>query len=358
MTRTGASGAPGRAGVVGTGLIGGSIGLALRQRGWHVTGWDLDRARLDRAGELGAIDEAAYPSDVDITFVATPVSSVVEQARLALEASTLVTDVAGVKERIVRELADPRFVGGHPMAGSEQLGVDGADANLFEGSTWVLTPTEATDAGAFTRVRDVVTSLGANAVAVSPPDHDLLVAVVSHVPHLTAAALMTLASEGADEHAALLRMAAGGFRDMTRIAAGHPAIWPDICSANRGAIISTLDRLIDSLTSVRKLVDSDDRDGILGLLQSAHVARRNLPVRPVRPEDLVELRVPIPDRPGALAEVTTLAGELGVNIEDLTIAHSPEGAGGTMLMVVDARAADLMRGALLARGFRPSAQSL
>ena len=351
-------GAPGRAAVVGTGLIGGSIGLALRKRGWHVTGWDPDQKRLDRAAELGAIDEAGRPSGVEITFVATPVAAVVEEARAALEQSDLVTDVAGVKARIVSELAAPRFVGGHPMAGSEQLGVEGADANLFEGSTWVLTPTEATDAGAFTRVREVVTSLGANAVAVSPEDHDVLVAVVSHVPHLTAATLMTLAAEGADEHAALLRMAAGGFRDMTRIAAGHPAIWPDICAANRSAIVSTLDRLTGSLTRVRELVESDDRDAILALLESAHIARRNLPVRPVRPEDLVELRVPIPDRPGALAEVTTLAGELGVNIEDLTIAHSPEGAGGTMLMVVDARSADLMRGALLARGFRPSAQSL
>ena len=349
---------PGRAVVIGTGLIGGSLGLALRRRGWHVTGWDNDARRLERAAELGAIDDAGQGVNADITFVATPVASVVEVARPVLEAGGLVTDVAGVKERIVDELAHPRFVGGHPMAGSEQVGVGGSDANLFEGATWVLTPTEATAPEAFTAVRDIVTSLGAHVLAVSPRDHDLLVAVVSHVPHLTAAALMTLASEGADEHAALLRMAAGGFRDMTRIAAGHPAIWPDICSANRPAIVGALDRLIDSLGAVRELVDVDDRPGILSLLESAHVARRNLPVRPVRPEDLVELRVPIPDRPGALAEVTTLAGELGVNIEDLTIAHSPEGGGGTMLMVVDARAADLMRGALLARGFRPSAQPL
>ena len=358
MTSGEAPGRPGRAAVVGTGLIGGSLGLALRRRGWWVVGWDRDPARLDRAAELGVIDEPGRGEKVDITFVATPVGAVIDEARVALERSAVVTDVAGVKQSVVTGLADPRFVGGHPMAGSEQLGLDGSDANLFEGATWVLTPVETTDAEAFTRVRDVVTSLGAHAVAVSPSDHDLLVAVVSHVPHLTAATLMTLASEGADEHAALLRMAAGGFRDMTRIAAGHPAIWPEIAAANRTAIVATLDRLIDSLGSVRKLVDVEDRDGLLALLQSAHLARRNLPVRPVRPEDLVELRVPIPDRPGALAEVTTLAGELGVNIEDLTIAHSPEGAGGTMLMVVDARSADLMRGALIARGFRPSAQSL
>jgi len=269
-----------------------------------------------------------------------------------------VTDVAGVKASIVAAVDDARFLGGHPMAGSEQLGLDGAQAELFAGATWVLTPTRTTDPGAFTRVRDVLISLGANVVAVSPADHDALVAVVSHVPHLTAAALMTLAAEGAEEHAALLRLAAGGFRDMTRIAAGHPGIWPDICSANRSAILVALDRLIGSLQSVRGMVDSEEREGLLGLLESAHQARRNLPVRPMRPEDLVEMRVPIPDRPGAIAEVTTLAGELGVNIEDLAIAHSVEGEAGTLLIVVDARAADLMRGALLARGFRPSAQPL
>ena len=348
----------GRATVVGVGLIGGSLGMALRARGWRVTGRDTDAARLARALEIGAIDEAGDGRDAEITFVATPVSAVVEEARKALAAGGLVTDVASVKASIVAAVDDAHFVGGHPMAGSEQLGLDGADPNLFEGATWVLTPTETTDPGAYTRLRDVISSLGANVVAVSPLDHDGLVAVVSHVPHLTAAALMTLASEGAEEHAALLRLAAGGFRDMTRIAAGHPGIWPDICSANRTAILAALDRLMQSLAGVRSLLEADDREGLLRLLDAAHVARRNLPVRPIRPEDLVELRVPIPDRPGALAEVTTLAAELGVNIEDLAIAHSTEGRGGTMLLVVDARSADLMRGALLARGFRPSAQPL
>ena len=348
----------GRAAIVGLGLIGGSLGLALRSRGWHVTGRDVDTTRETRAREIGAIDDTGEARDADVTFIATPVGAVVEEARKALAAGGLVTDVSGVKGSIVMSVDDPHFVGGHPMAGSEQVGLDGADANLFEGATWVLTPTETTDPAGFTRLRDVLISLGANVVAVSPADHDALVAVVSHVPHLTAAALMTLASEGAEEHAALLRLAAGGFRDMTRIAAGHPGIWPDICASNRVAIVVALDRLIASLASVRELVEAEQADGLLALLEAAHVARRNLPVRPVRPEDLVELRVPVPDRPGALAEVTTLAGELGVNIEDLAIAHSAEGKGGTLLLVVDARSADLMRGALLARGFRPSAQPL
>ncbi|HZT66001.1 MAG TPA: prephenate dehydrogenase/arogenate dehydrogenase family protein [Acidimicrobiales bacterium] len=348
----------GRAAVVGTGLIGGSIGLALRARGWHVVGSDADPAVADRALALGALDEVGDAPDAEITFVATPVAAVADAARPALAAGGIVTDVGSVKASIVEAVDHPRFVGGHPMAGSEQLGVDGADAALFEGATWVLTPTADTDPDAYARLRTVLTSLGANVVAVSPADHDELVAVVSHVPHLTAAALMALAAEGATEHASLLRLAAGGFRDMTRIAAGHPGIWPDICAENREAIIEGLDRLGSSLGRLRALVDKGDREGLLELLEAAHVARRNLPAGVSRPEDLTELRVPVQDRPGALAEVTTLASELGVNIEDLTIAHTAEGKRGILLVVVDARSADLMRGALLARGFRPSAQPL
>ena len=348
--------------MVGTGLIGGSLGLALRKRGWHVTGADLVTDRVARAVEIGALDGAdsltGGADDFDLAVIATPVAEVVEAARAALGRARVVTDVAGVKESLVAAVGSARFVGGHPMAGSEQIGLDGADPDLFEGATWVLTPTPETEAAAFTAVREMATSLGAHVVAVTPADHDSLVAVVSHVPHLTAAALMTLASEGAEEHASMLRLAAGGFRDMTRIAAGHPGIWPDICATNRDAILGSLDGLIASLSRVRSLVDGGDRDGLLDLLERAHVARRNLPARLVRPEDLSELRIPIADRPGSLAEITTLAAELGVNIYDFGIAHSVEGERGTLMVVVDASHSDLMRGALLARGFRPSAQPL
>jgi prephenate dehydrogenase len=356
------SSGPGRVLLVGIGLIGGSLGLALRKRGWYVVGSDLDAVRVERALEVGALDSIDPPGgrseDYDLAIIATPVAEVVAAARDALARARVVTDVAGVKESVVAAVDSPRFVGGHPMAGSEQIGLDGADPDLFEGATWVLTPTAETETGAFASVRAMATSLGGHVVAVTPADHDSLVAVVSHVPHLTAAALMTLATQGAEEHASMLRLAAGGFRDMTRIAAGHPGIWPDICASNRDAILGSLDGLIASLSKVRSLVDEGDREGLLDLLDRAHVARRNLPARLVRPEDLSELRIPIADRPGSLAEITTLAAELGVNIYDFGIAHSVEGERGTLMMVVDAEHSDLMRGALLARGFRPSAQPL
>jgi prephenate dehydrogenase len=259
---------------------------------------------------------------------------------------------------VVEAVGDPRFVGGHPMAGSEQEGLDGADPDLFVGATWVLTPTPATADTAYAVLAGVVASLGAEVVALPPERHDALVAVVSHVPHLAAVTLMGLASERAEEHAALLRLAAGGFRDMTRIASGHPAIWPDICATNRTAILEALDGLISGLSEMRAVVDTGQREVLLERLVRAREARRNLPVRATRPEELVEVRIPIPDRPGALAEVTTLAAELGVNIGDIEVAHSAEGTRGVLILLVDAGAADLFRGGLIARGYRPAVARL
>ncbi len=349
-----------RAAVVGTGLIGGSIGLGLRARGWYVTGRDNDAARARRALELGALDAVGDDPGAALVFVATPVAAVAAEARRALAASPLaaVTDVGGVKAAVVAAVDHPRFVGGHPMAGSEQEGVDGARPDMFEGATWVLTPTEVTDVNAYTAVRSVVTELGAEVLALPADRHDDLVATVSHVPHLAAAALMAHAAESAEEHAALLRLAAGGFRDMTRIAAGHPGNWPDICAENREAIVKGLDELMAALSSLRDLVVLGDRPGLLDALERARHARANLPGRGERPARLAEVRVPVPDRPGVLAEVTTLLGERAVNIVDIEIAHSTEGPHGVLLIVVDAEAAPRVREALGGRGYRATSSPL
>ncbi len=323
-----------------------------------MTGRDLDTTRVARALELGALDAVGDDPSAELAFVCTPVGSIAEEVRSALAAGGVVTDVGGVKAPIVAAADHPKFVGGHPMAGSEQEGMDGADPGLFEGATWVLTPTVATDAEAYTLVRSVVTSLGADVVALAPDRHDELVATVSHVPHLAAATLMALAADGAVEQGPMLRLAAGGFRDMTRIAAGHPGIWPDICAENRQAIVGALDRLVAALSAMRDLVVLGDRPGLLAALERARAARVNLPARVARDSELVEVRVPVPDRPGVLAEVTTLLGELDVNIEDLEIAHSVEGERGVLVMVIAETATEATRSALLSRGFHPAFRRL
>ncbi|HEX2192658.1 MAG TPA: prephenate dehydrogenase/arogenate dehydrogenase family protein [Acidimicrobiales bacterium] len=333
--------------------------MALRARNWHVTGTDRDPARAARAVELGALDAVGDDPTAEITFVATPVATIVEAACAVLDGGTgVVTDVGGVKASVVGEVGHPRFVGGHPMAGSEQEGVEGADPALFQGATWVLTPTLDTDAEAYTTVRSVVRELGAEVVALPPDRHDALVALVSHVPHLAAATLMTIAAEGAEEHAAVLRLAAGGFRDMTRVAAGHPGIWLDICAENRDAIVDGLDRLVEALTAMRTRVAGGERADLEAALERARHARLNLPRHLEHPEEMVELQVPVPDRPGVIAEITTLLAELDVNVEDLDLTHSPEGPKGVLVLVIRADADEPVRRALLARGYRPSSRPL
>jgi prephenate dehydrogenase len=354
---------PSSVALVGTGLIGGSIGLALRRAGVRVCGFDRDAERGAAALDAGALDAvapdlAAAVSGSDLSVVAVPVGFVADVVVEALDAGArLVTDVGSVKAPVVaaveaaRPDAAPRYVGGHPMAGSEQEGLAGASADLFVGATWVLTPTGRTDPAVFAEVRSWVSELGAEAIGVPPELHDALVAVVSHVPQLAASTLMNVANRGGDEHAVLLRLAAGGFRDMTRIASSHPAIWPDICLANRDAIVGALDDYLDELMRVRRIVADGDRDALLTLLADARAARRNLPVGIPVEQAMVELRVPVPDREGVIAEVTTLAARVGVNIADLEIAHSLEGRAGVLVLVVAERNLDEFEAALVEHGY-------
>jgi prephenate dehydrogenase len=237
------------------------------------------------------------------------------------------------------------------MAGSELRGLAGCRADMFEGATWVLTPTPSTDPRAYTTVHHVIREMGAHVVALDSRDHDRLVALASHVPHLLAGALMNEAAVAAREDAVLLQLAAGGFRDMTRIAAGDPLMWPDVLLENRRAVTSTLDDVIARLESLRRVVAEQDRAGLEGTLRSASEARRRLPGRAVSAEQLAYLRVEIADRPGALATITTTASDRSVNIFDIEIAHHVEGRSGTLLLSVDETVADEFVESLRSLGF-------
>src|SRR5438132_9451980 len=337
--------------VVGTGLIGGSLGLALRRAGLRVQGYDADAVRLARAVERGAVDEAA-PSmleayaGADVAFVAVTVSGVAGAVAAALaDGVGAVSDVGSVKAPVVRAVeaqaggaAAARFVGGHPMAGSAgEEGIEGADADLFDGAAWVLTPTATTDPAAFTAVRALVALTGAALMAVEPELHDELVATVSHLPHLAASAPMHVAADAQPNHETLMRLAAGGFRALTRLSGRSAGIWPDICVENRAAIVDILDRYMKELERVRDLVAAAERAPLLDFFEAARAEGSSLPARSAGAGPLVELSMPVPDRPGVLAEVTTLAGRHGVNIVDLDISHGP--TGGVLVMVVPAAGA-------------------
>lgn len=342
--------------IVGTGLIGSSIGKALRSKGWYVVGFDSDEKRSIEALASGALDEIGEGIEAELAVLATPVSQVAALANQLLgdgrrPESLIVTDVGGVKNPIVASVKHPHFIGGHPMAGSEQMGPAGADKDLFVGAIWVLTPTSDTDLECFSKLNTVISSLGADVVTLPPDEHDRLVALISHVPHLVAATLMNAAVDESEENPALLRLAAGGFRDMTRVAGGSPQIWPDLCIANKAEIVSAIDRIVGDLELVRDQVDKASRTALLSLLEQASRARRGLATRATRPELLSELRVVVPDREGVLAEITSMASHVGINIYDIEIAHSSEGDRGVLVLLLDRNDALDLVDALTQRGY-------
>lgn len=349
--------------LVGTGLIGGSIGLGLQRAGGIVvTAFDRDRTALERALARGAIGEALpdAPSAVegaDLVVLAVPlgeVRPVLEAVRGAVGGDAIVTDVGSAKAAVVAAgegAFGDRFVGGHPMSGSERHGIDAAEPDLFDDASWILTPTERTSSTAYNEAALLAATLGARVVALDPTAHDDLVARLSHLPQLIASAIVEVAAGGADEDS-LLGLAGGGFRDVTRIAASNPEMWVSIIRANRAAVLSALERLGDSLKGVAEIIESDRWDDLAGWLRRARTARLELFSKPVHTGEPVALSLMIPDRPGVLAEVTTEAGRLGANIEDLRIIHSTEGGRGRLeLVVAGAGPADALSSALTALGY-------
>ncbi|NBV27210.1 MAG: prephenate dehydrogenase/arogenate dehydrogenase family protein [Actinobacteria bacterium] len=341
--------------IVGLGLIGGSAALALQSQGWLTTGSDTNPETELRALKLGVISGSTASPATSLIFICTPAGHVVKVAQELLSqfnsTDLVVTDVAGVKGSISSQIVDPRFIGGHPMAGSEMRGVEGSRANLFTGCTWVLTPSATTSPDNYAKLHGVLRGMGASVMALEANDHDRMVAMASHVPHLVAGALMNEASQMAQSDGALLRLAAGGFRDMTRISAGDPVIWPDILFENEMAVLAGLDRLQSRIADLTNTVREKNREALLASLSSAAEARRRLPGSATLSENLVEVRIPVPDRPGVLAEITTLASELQINIFDIEIAHSVEGSPGVLLLSLEGNQASVLLEALGLRGF-------
>lgn len=259
--------------IVGVGLIGGSLGMAARRRGIarRVVGIGRSEQRLMRAKILGAIDEysldmATGAAEADLIILCTPVSLVVPTLEImaaSLKPGAVVTDAGSTKREIVEaaEMVMPEgttFIGGHPMAGSEQTGVDAARADLFMGATYVLTPGKDTDLHVLARMSEFAGALGARVEVLSPAQHDEAVAVISHLPHAIASALMQLAEESQRHTGKTFQLAAGSFKDLTRIADSSPELWRDICMTNAdslSAAITTFQEALDTLKSALQLHD-------------------------------------------------------------------------------------------------------
>jgi prephenate dehydrogenase len=334
-----------RALISGTGLIGTSIALGLRNVGWETLGWDIDPTALAGAVSIAAvkpvdgIEAAALGSD-DLLVLASPPSSVL--AALAdLDTEALVIDVASVKGPIIAAARTRRFVGTHPMAGREVTGPDAARVALFRGATWVVVPDGAASEDV-ERVELMVTDLGARPVRMTAEEHDAAVARISHVPQILAAALL----EGAGEVPGAMDLAAGSFRDLTRVASSDPLAWLDIIAANRREVTAAVEWLRDRLQTV---LDSEEQLAVA--LEDARRLRASLG------PGLGVVRVSLEDRPGEMAAVGRALAESGVDLRDLQLRHAPYGGGGILTLSVRSGHEQALLTSLESEGFSAIAPS-
>jgi len=275
--------------IVGVGLIGGSFGLAIKAAGLakRVVGVARRPETIEKAIARGAIDEggadaATVAAGADFVFLAPPVAQMrglCEQIAPVLRAGAIVTDAGSTKSNIVRECTPvfagkASFVGGHPMAGSEQTGVDAARADLFKDAMWLLTPTSRTPDFAVANLKKLVENLGATPLLLDPDTHDKLLAVTSHVPHITASALMQVFLQSRAEHEIVQKLVGSGWRDATRVAAGSPEMWRDICLANRASVGRSVADLVMELNRFQALLEKSDGEALFDWFDSAATARR------------------------------------------------------------------------------------
>jgi prephenate dehydrogenase len=316
-----------RAGVIGLGLIGGSIAVGLSKSGWEVIGYDADPDVLGVARERNlatefttSVDDLMHRSP-DVVIVAVPPKATIEILS-ELDTDTAVMDVAGVKAPIVSASSHlSGFVGTHPMAGRETSGPAAASAALFRGASWVVT--DGATAGADERAVSVIESLGGRVVRMSAPDHDAAVARISHLPQLVAGALLSTA---VDEEGSL-ELAAGSFRDLTRVGASQPIPWVEILQANAAAVLDSIGVLRERLALLEAAIVSDD-DTLLVLLSEARQTRRSLGA------PVAAVRVALADQPGEIAKVGHALEASEVDVRDIQMRHAPHGGGGVLAISV------------------------
>ncbi|CAI9415212.1 prephenate dehydrogenase [Nocardioides sp. T2.26MG-1] len=344
--------------VVGAGLLGTSIGLACRRAGLDVLLSDAAVEHVRTASGLGAGRPSATDDRPQLVVVAVPpdaLSGVIAQA-LRDRPEAVVTDVGSVKsglaaqvERAVGPEVASRYVGGHPMAGSERSGPLAATPVLFDGRPWAITPHDGNEAAAVRLVEALAVLCGAVPVPLSPEEHDKAVARTSHVPHLLASLVAGRLVGAPEQHLAL---SGQGVRDVTRVAAGSPALYGQIVSANAQAVLGLLAEVRAQLDTVIDAVAADDRHALETVLAQGVAGTRAIPGKhggPARPTRSVF--VSVPDHPGELARLFADAGASGVNIEDVHIDHDPGRPVGLVELVVDETRAEHLLTSLESRGW-------
>jgi prephenate dehydrogenase len=337
--------------------MGASVALAAKRRGVTVSGWDPDDQALATATARGAVDEPAGSlaeavRNAELAVVAAPIAQLPAQVAATLAASgdaTTVTDVGSTKASVVAAAdGSPRFVGGHPICGSEARGAEHANAELFEGATWFVTPIAQTDPERHRLLHGFVTDLGATPVAIDPAAHDRLVALTSHVPHVLANVVVNQTGATRVEGHEPLMNAGGSLRDMTRVAGANPRIWIDIFLENAAALRDALGEHRRRIEQLEAALEQGDAGFLARWIAEASGNRRRMLASAYEdPGALQRLRVHVPDRPGVIAGITQALGAERINIEDFEFQHLSPERGGVMTILVTgeqqaARAAELL----------------
>ncbi|MDP1848938.1 MAG: prephenate dehydrogenase/arogenate dehydrogenase family protein [Solirubrobacteraceae bacterium] len=348
-----------RVALAGVGLIGGSIGLAARERlGAHVVGYNRSPAVLELALERGAIDEAATSiaaigtADIAIAGVAVDALPRIVGELCAALPDAVVTDVGSTKAALVAAIDHPNFIGGHPLAGAEATGVAHARADLFDGATWYLTPLSATPGVLYERLARFVAALGAVPTAIGPADHDRLMAVVSHLPHVVANLLVAQAAEALGGET--LPATGPSFRDATRVAGSNPELWAQIYSANRAALGEQIDDLVHRLGEVRALLDAGDGADLAAWQAVASEQRSALLQVGLAGADAGEVRqisAVVPNQPGVVAQIALALGRAGINITDMSLAPEADNRTGMVMLWLDPAEASRAIGLIAELGY-------
>ena len=310
----------------------------------RVAGWDPDPEALAVAAARGAVEAADSLEEAlagaELAVVAAPIAALPAQVAAVLaatgEPSTTVTDVGSTKASVVAAAAgSARFVGGHPISGSETRGAENASAGLFEGATWFLTPTAQTDAERHRLVHGFVAELGAFPIAIDPVAHDRLVALTSHLPHVLANVIVNRAGASRVEGHDPLANAGGSLRDMTRIAGANPRMWIDIFLDNADAVREELAEFRRRIEQVEAALEQGDAGFLAGwIAEAARNRRRMLESAYTDAGALYRVSVHVPDRPGVFAGITQALGAERINIEDFELEHISPERGGTVTLLV------------------------
>lgn len=331
--------APLRAGFIGFGLIGGSIAKALKSAlpDIKLTVYDTNRDTLTLAREEGIADTVTDTIDesfraCDYIFLCAPVSCNDENLTALkehLSPSCLLTDVGSVKSGIHRHIAamglSSQFIGGHPMAGSERFGYANSKARLLENAYYILTPTEEVSAEKLSACQELVSAMGAIPLVLSADRHDYVTAAVSHLPHVIASSLVHLVKDSDSGDGIMKMIAAGGFKDITRIASSSPGMWQQICLTNTDNILRLLDDYIRALTRIRGELERKDADSLYGFFQGAQIYRDSFAETPSGPiKKSYSLTIDIADETGALASVATILALNNISIKNIGIVHNRE----------------------------------